>query len=134
MLFCIVVAFFYCVMSHVDMLWLMSIPTDCQDIEELWEDEDDESELLHDELKEDPPNLPRNSPAHNCALCLAIVTWLVRFLVLLPARHCIPDVAINALLKFLYVLFVVLGRFSIWISSIASAFPSSMHILRKHLN
>ena len=95
-------------MSHVDVVWLMFIAPDCQDIEELWEDEDDESELLPDELKEDHPNLPCNSPAHNCASSYAIVTWLVRFLVLLQARHCTSDVAISALVKFLHVLFVVL--------------------------
>ena len=85
-------------------------------------------------MKEEPPDLPSDSPVNVCSPSHAIVTWLVRFLVLLQARHYIPDIAINALLKFLHVLFVVLGRFSTLAFSIASAFPSSVHMLRKHIN
>ena len=135
-------ACFYSVMSHIEMLCL-SIPTDCQlDAEELWEDEDHESELLDnesklldDESKDVPPELPcNNSPASDDVPGHAIVMWLVRFLVLLQARHYIPDAAINSLLKFLRVLFVVLGRFSTFVASVASSIPSSVHMLKKHLN
>lgn len=125
---------FYSVLSHIHVMWLMSIPTDCQDNEELWADEADQLDLLDDELKEVHPELPCNSPASDCPSSRAIVTWVVRFLVLTQARHYIPDAAINALLKFLHVLFVVLGRFSTLAASIASLFPSSIHMLRKELN
>lgn len=50
----------------------------------------------------------------------------------LQAKHYISDTAINDLLKFLHVFFVVLGGFSHFCASIASAFPS-MFQLRNHL-
>ena len=116
------------------MSWLLFIPTNSQDNEELWVEEAGESGLSDDEVKEVPPDLPSNSPKSNYPSSQAIVTWVVRFLVLTQSRHRITDAAINAVLKLLSVLFVVLGRFSALAASIASIFPSFMHMLRKEIN
>ena len=99
---------------------------ECSDSEELWDEGDNEKDdMFH--LQESPPPLPQDPAASsNC-----VVTWVVGFLLLLQARHYIPDSAMNALLKFLHVLFRVLGRSSPAISSLVSSIPSSVHSLGK---
>ena len=42
--------------------------------------------------------------------CNSITMWLVGFLLLLKARHYIPDACVNSLLKFLHILFCILVR------------------------
>ena len=109
---------------HVCIYFFSSV-SGSSDSEEIWEEEDyDEPDISthRDALPLLPVDLatPPNNP---------IVTWLVGFLLLLQARHYIPDSAMNALLKFLCVLFSVLGRFSPVIASMASAIPSSVYSL-----
>ena len=57
--------------------------------------------------------------------------WLTGFLLLLQARHFIPDAAMNALLKFIGVLLRVLGRLSPLVASVALAIPTSVYRLRQ---
>ena len=106
----------------------------CEGIEELWEDENEgEIEFFDDQLNVPPPSLPQDeseSSSSNTST-RSIVLWLTGFLLLLQAKHFIPDAAMNALLKFLSVLFRVMGRFSTFVASIAPTIPSSVFMLRK---
>ena len=96
------------------------------DAEELWEKSDHEDADAIS-IRDSPPPLPQDEPtSSNC-----VVTWLIGFLLLLQAKHYIPDLAMNALLKFLHAFFCVLGRSSPVISSMVSSIPSSVHSLGK---
>ena len=77
-----------------------------------------------------PPQLPLDSasPSSN-----SITMWLVGFLLLLKARYYISDAGMNSLLKFLCLLFRVLGRFSPVIATLTSSFPSSVYSLEKSI-
>ena len=90
--------------------------------EELWEEPD----IVETDISiqtSSPPPLPAQS---NTSSFNTVVVWLVGFLLLLQSRHYIPDSAM-----FLHVVFCVLGRLSLEISSMASSIPSSVHLLGK---
>ena len=55
----------------------------------------------------------------------ALVMWIVGFLIQLQAKHYIPYTALNLLLKFLYTIFCILGRFSEFVSVMAAHFPAT---------
>ena len=95
----------------------------------MWEDEEDSE----DDLDDVPPSFPQSESTSDGATGLteSIVLWLTGFLLLLQARHFIPDAAMDALLKFIGVLFRVLGRLSSVVASIALAIPNSVYRLRK---
>ena len=76
-------------------------------------------------LPDDPVNVNKADP---------VVLWLIGFFLILQAKHYITDACMNALLKFLCVLFKVLGLTSTRISSIAANFPSSVYKLRHHMD
>ena len=100
------------------MFHLLHIPISGSDSEEIWEEEpSDDPETF---VCEDPLPLPQD-PAVSSS-CKSIVSWLVGFLLLLQARHYIPDSAMNSLLKFLHLHFHVLGRFSPVISAMANIY------------
>lgn len=61
-----------------------------------------------------------------------LLRWLLLFLLRLQAKHYLPDAAMNSLLKFLCVFFLILGRYSDFIANMASNFPSSVFLLRKY--
>ena len=86
-------------------------------------------------MNESPPPQPLAETATTSAntSISSIVTWISGFLLLLQARHYIPDRAIDALLKFLGVFFYVLGRFCSPMASLARIFPSSLYRLRKSI-
>ena len=90
--------------------------------EELWE-KGDELEIFEDSV-EPPPSLPQDETNSTNA----IVMWVVGVLLLLQAKHYVPDSAINILLRFLRVLFQVLG-----INSLARFIPSSSYSIGKSL-
>ena len=94
--------------------------------EELWEKSDHEDADAFS-IQDSPPPLLQDQPTSS----ICVVTWLVGFLLLLQARHYIPDSAMNALLKFLHAFFRVLGRSSPVISSMVSSIPSSVYSLGK---
>ena len=56
-----------------------------------------------------------------------LITWIIAFLAALQRKHLIPDVALEALLKFLSTFLKVLGAFSVEVANIAKKFPSSFH-------
>lgn len=61
----------------------------------------------------------------------ALVMLIAIFILRLQSKHYIPEAAIECLLKFLYSLFVIIGRFSDIGRSIAQHMPKSVHCLRK---
>ena len=63
----------------------------------------------------------------------ALVSWIVGFLIHLQAKHYVPYSALSMLLKFLYTLFCVLGRFSAFIAGIVPLFPLTLYHLKKGL-
>ena len=73
--------------------------------------------------------------SQNEAESKAIVLWMTRFLLALQRKHFLPNTVLAMLLKFLHILFIVLGRAtsSDLIKQIAADFPSSPHklILKK---
>ena len=91
--------------------------------EEVWEESDESST---EEYPEFPNELSWTSTVES-----AILSWLLIFLLRLQAKYYIPDAAVQCLIRFLYVLFCVLGRYSSVIANIASRFPRSLYYLRK---
>ena len=76
-------------------------------------------ERIEFEESVEPPPLPQEEEANSTN---ATAMWAVGVLLLLQAKHYIPDMAINALLRFLCVLFQVLGM-----NSLAKSIPSSSY-------
>ena len=91
--------------------------------EEVWEESDESS-------SEECPELP-NEVNRTCTIESAVLSWLLIFILRLQAKYYIPDVAIQCLIRFLHILFSVLGRYSPVIANIASKFPRSLYYLRK---
>ena len=97
------------------------------DCEEFWDKEDCEELELYTSFSEVPPGLPEDSASQSTN------PWLIGFLLILQAKYYMPDTAMNALLKFLHVLFIVLGHFSPKIASLVDLIPSSVYSLGKIL-
>ena len=57
--------------------------------------------------------------------------WIIGFLLKLQKRHYLSDSALEMLLKFLSMLFVVIGKFSSFAAGISAIFPSSLYKVRK---
>ena len=57
-----------------------------------------------------------------------------RVFVIATTKYCIPGAAINALLKFLSVLFRVLGPHSTFIAHLAASMPTFVYCLNRHVN
>ena len=72
--------------------------------EEIWE-ESDES------CTEENPELP-NDVNQTSTVESVILSWLLIFLLRLQAKYYVPDTALQCLIRFLCVLFCVLGRYS----------------------
>ena len=53
--------------------------------------------------------------------------WIIGFLLRLHSRYFIPDAALDALIKFLYITFTILARFSPVCEVIKECFPRSLH-------
>ena len=54
------------------------------------------------------------------------------FILRLQAKHYIPDVAINSLLKFLLIFFSIVGLYSDFIAGMVAIIPTSLYLLRKY--
>lgn len=91
--------------------------------EEYW---DEDSELLDLDF----PAMERSE--QNQATQGNLVMWLLLFFLRLQAKHYLPDAAVNSLLKFLSVFFLILGRYSEFIANMARNFPTSLFHLRKY--
>lgn len=94
----------------------------------MWEDAENSDYEPDDGLNELPPTLPEDVAMTKNP----IVVWLVGFLLILQAKYYIPDACMNALLKFLCVLFKLLGLTSASISSMAAAIPTSVYKLQRY--
>ena len=60
-----------------------------------------------------------------------LLKWIAGFLFVLQAKHHIPNAAIDFLIKFLFLLICVLGRFSPFIRYLQQLFPQSLNAMRK---
>ena len=93
---------------------------------EVWDDNDTASETeINDTVPSNCPSLPNfdeHSTEHHHSNALS--RWLIGFLITLQAKFYFPDNALNLLIRFLSVFFVVLGRFSSFMKLLASYFPS----------
>ena len=92
---------------------------------------------LHEDLQADflepDANDQLETPVNNVTeICSekALVRWLLLFILKLQARHYISALAINSLLKFLYVFFSIIGLQSNFVAKLASSFPKSIHLLQ----
>ena len=89
---------------------------------EVWEESDS--------CTEECPELP-NDVSQTSTVESGILSWLLIFLLRLQAKYYIPDAALQCLIRFLYVFFCVLGRYSSTVANIAARFPRSLYYLRK---
>ena len=87
----------------------MSEDSDC--LEEIWEDDNSEFSLNSDiQMDEDCPRFPQVDATSSTEM--ALVYWLLLFILRLQARHYLPDAALKSLLKFLHTVLVIIGRYS----------------------
>ncbi len=80
------------------------------------------------------PAQPSFSTSKEYSNAQSLVKWVVGFLLILQAKYHIPNAAIDLLIKFMFALFCVLGRFSPLIRQLNALFPSSLHVMRKSFN
>ena len=87
---------------------------------EIWDEDEDELDAFVDgeSLSEVEP---KNTPAS------VLVRWLSLFIHHLQIKHFLPDAAIEALLKFLYAMFVVLGTFSDKVKEVCEHLPHTVY-------
>ena len=95
----------------------------------MWDDNAEDIDFLSDE---DPSHFPADCHVDNSKQ-MALITWISVFLLQLQARHYIPDVVLDALLKFLHTLFCILGKFSDFVNGIATYFPCSLYRLHQQV-
>ena len=124
-----------CIYESTHSLWILII-----DLSEIWDedlaDSDDCIVNEGDDRQEEPhagPALPLDTNDH-CEVnhTSSLASWFTSFIILLQARHYIPDRAIDLLLKFLHAFFVVLGCLSnATVAVLAKALPRSVHLLRE---
>lgn len=60
--------------------------------------------------------------------------WLLGFILAIQAKYYIPNAAIDVMLKFLYIFFSVLSRFSPFLNPIFKVFPKSLYSLYKSVH
>lgn len=94
---------------------------------EIWEDDNDEQDIDEDIL--DPCSVTFNGIPENPQIT-ALTQWLICFLIRFQSKYYIPDAAIDALLKFLYTLFLVIGRFSSNVAGITRILPKTLYSMR----
>lgn len=106
---------------------------DDDDCEETWEDTD---ENINEDLDNHPedfsiPTLPTfDSTNPNSITGRALSLWIIGFLLRLHSRYFIPDVALDTLIKFLYIFFSILARFSPFLEVIRNNFPRSLYDMK----
>ena len=76
------------------------------------------------------PDIPSESQEYKSAHSL--FRWIVGFVIVLQAKHHIPNTAIDLLIKFFHVLFCILGTFSTFAGYLRRLFPPSLYLMRKH--
>lgn len=102
--------------------------------EEVWEEGSEANEHIEFDFSSSPPALPVSSNSSESLTQRAIVSWIVLFLSSFRAKFSIPDNALSMLLKFIYTLFFVLGRFSGFIALIVPHLPSTLYRFNKSLH
>lgn len=112
------------------MLKLISEVTVCfyplLDIEELWNESE---EVMEDMEPEAIAPIFSNSGEHHQASSL--VKWVIAFIAFVQATYKLSDMLAEVWIKFLKILFRVLGTFSSLCLDIANGLPDSLYILRK---
>ncbi len=93
---------------------------------EVWEEEGVEEDIEDHMGKPDETFLDVDSSR-------SLVLWLVHFLALLHKKHCLPNVALALLLRFLSVFFAILARMSPQLAGISQHFPFTLYQLQKLL-
>ena len=99
---------------------------------EIWRETEEELKIFSNEEIGAVPDLETTSIS-KVGLDHTLLTWLTLFLLRLQCKHYIPDYALECLLKFLYTLFVIIGRSSEVAKNIAEQLPRSMYSLRKYV-
>ena len=100
-------------------------------------EEDSDDEVIVDASASRPVFLPNTSENHRSAQSL--VRWIVGFLFILQSKHQfilqskhhLPNSAIEFLIKFIFTLLCVLGRFSAFVHDVQVCCPHSLHTMRK---
>ena len=100
--------------------------SDSDDLE-IWDDEEDEDDILGDAVQNDAPSSPSfsNDDLNQKNAC-AMLMWLIGFLLNLHTKYYIPDAAMNLLIQFFCAFVCVTGRFSSLMKEVSSIFPKSL--------
>lgn len=83
---------------------------------------------------DEEPDLPVSRQSSTNTEGKDLVSWIIIFLLHLQAKHCIPDAAMNYLIKFLWVFLFVVGRYGSFAANIAITFPKSLYELCQRYN
>ena len=97
--------------------------------EEIWEDTSGELDFECNDVDESV-NFDNSADVHRAT---NLVTWLLGCLFMLQTKHYIPSVALDLLFKLICTFFGVIGRFSPFMSVLASQFPKSLHTGYRYL-
>ena len=102
---------------------------------ERWSDWDEEMIVtdLNSSIKILTPQKVRDRQVH-LVKQKAIVTWILYFLCMWKSVNLISDNALSTLLLFLYNVFQIMSWHDSFMAGVASIFPSSLYLIRKHLN
>lgn len=95
--------------------------------DEQWEevaDEEIERDVTVLTLSPESPQDKRSSP-------LNLVKWICAFICFWQGACCLPDAAVEWLLRFLKVIFQLIGAHSTYVHALAAALPSSLYLLWK---
>ena len=90
-------------------------------------DDDIDQDLMIDVSSMPPQDIQLDATESSSSQKRLIVKWIVTLVSVFQSRFSITDRAITWLLKFLYTLLIVMGKFSAEIHSIAMALPRSLY-------
>lgn len=103
------------------------------DEEEIW-DESSSDEVEESSTSYSPPLPEFISSTSENQRAQSLMMWLLGFILAIQAKYYIPNTVIDATLKFLYILFSVLSRFSPFLNPIFKFSPKSPYSLYKFVH
>lgn len=98
-----------------------------EDYDEQWE------EITSEEVERDVSFFTIESPQSQNHSSLLLIKWICTFICFWQAMCCLPDSAVEWLLKFLKAVFELIGQQSTFMSALAAALPSSLYLLWRFL-
>ena len=119
---------------YTQMAYVFLILWFIDDYEEVWSEESNED--IEDEfsgLEETPPSLVVQEQESTRNVSKVLCDWIIAFFIHLQVVFYVPDLAMEAMLKFLSVFLVVLGTVAPQCAEMSKLFPSSVHKLKTYM-